>query len=142
MTAPSTREDRDWNERIYTFARSLAESLIQLKESVDKEAAHLNESREPSYPFPRDPDIGLYYIESAAQEAEWFEMIGLAVAVQESITRRDSISLEVWAEHEAKQSAANREKRQAAKRRRLERAAAQSPEAGSAGGAAPSSAAP
>lgn len=142
MTDSSTRKERDWSERIYAFTCSLVESLIELKESVDEEAAHLNESREPSYPFPRDPAIGLYQIESAAKEAEWFEMIGLAVAVQESITRRDSISLEVWAEHEAKQSAANREKREAAKRRRLERAAAQPPEAGSAGGTTPSSAAP
>lgn len=124
MNTPSAREERDWSERIYTFARSLVESLVQLKERVDTEAAHLDESREPSYPFPRDPDIGLYYIESAAREAEWFEMMGLAVVVQKSISERDSTSLEIRAEHEAERRAKDREKREAAKRRRLERAAA------------------
>lgn len=46
-------------------------------------------------------------------------MIGLASAVQKSISQRDSLSLEIWAKLEAKRIAANSEKRQAAKRRRL-----------------------
>jgi hypothetical protein len=115
--------DQELCDRICVFARSLVEQLLNLKNDVDAEFEHLHETREPRAPFPRDPDIGLSCIESAAHEADWFEMIGLAAAVQKSISHRDSLSLEIWAGYEAERRSKDREKRRAAKRRRLERAA-------------------
>lgn len=50
-------------------------------------------------------------------------MIGLATATQKSISHRDNLSLEIWAEYEAERLSKNREKRRAASRRRLEKAA-------------------
>lgn len=117
--------NEEWSNRIHKFASALVERLLELKKDADAECAHLRESRESVPPFPRDPDIGLSCIESAAHDAEWFTMEGLAVAVQKSIAARDSLALENWAEHETQQATENREKNEAAKRRRLERAAAQ-----------------
>lgn len=118
-----TMTDQELCDRICTFARSLIEQLLDLKRDVDAEHTRLAESRELSEPFPRDPGIGLSCIESAAHEAEWFEMIGLAAATQKSISRRDSLSLQIWAEYEAERLSKDREKRRAAKRRRMEKAA-------------------
>lgn len=117
--------DEELSGRIHKFACALVERLLDLKKDADAECEHLRESREPAHPFPRDPDIGLSCIESAAHDAEWFTMEGLAVAVQKSISLRDSFSLENWAGHEAQRIAKDREKREAAKRRRLEKDAAQ-----------------
>ncbi|ODU75261.1 MAG: hypothetical protein BGP10_01480 [Rhodanobacter sp. 68-29] len=112
-TPPSAITDQELSDSIYRFASALVAELIHLKRAVDAECERLNESRRPSDPYPREPDIGLSCIESAAHDAEFFAMEGLAVAVQKSISERDSTSLEIWAEHEAERRAKAREKREA-----------------------------
>lgn len=126
---PPAITDQELSDSIYKFARALVEELIHLKKTVDAEHQHLRESRRTSDPYPRDPDIGLTCIEAAAHEAEFFGMEGLAVAAQKSISARDSTSLEIWAEQDAKRRVNEREKRETAKRRRLEPVAKHSPKA-------------
>lgn len=100
------------------FADELVQLLNELKKNADAECERLRDSGDSADAWQREWLV-LECIERAARVAELHKMASVAADVQESLSLRDSLALENWSEHKAKESARNREKNEAAKRRRL-----------------------
>lgn len=118
-------QEQELSDRILKFAAELARQLSELKEYTDADCEQLDANRGWFDSCPEAFCVGLSCIERAALDAGWYEMAGLSAAVQESISRRSSQSLENQMAWEARAADQRRGQREAAKRKRLEKQAAQ-----------------